>query len=486
MVEGVEVDLAGEGESGAAGLGEADDLLEPGGSGGLEVDAGAGALEGASDDGVERELVGAGVDAELEVGGEAVAGDGPGDDGEVVVEFAFELGEVTDVIHALVEPAGELRRDGLDGDLFVGQGGEDDREGGRRLGFVGLVHGDFGDEVARALLRLDVAVDAAGLGDGLEEAGGVARDLVAGGADGFGGAGDGDGADEFGVAVDEGVDLTGFRGAADAVGDVDGEEVGVGQEAVDGLESDVVGVDVPGVFPVEGLHGGLGGGEDGGGFGSDEGVFAVGLVPDRDDGEAVLGDLGAGLELGLGLVGEAVAGADGVTCELEHGRWGVGWERGQWKVGGNARDEARRKPLAERMRAGGAVRTCDDVMCAATSRFPLVWGIAGRGSTGVFGEGWVSSHSDMGPATARCGVAMSSSPLEWALERRRGRRLPFVADEVTRQVSGFKLASSDLKLGTPSTASSRRLLRSIHGGGRLKSGRVRPDPSSAGGLRQVG
>ena len=37
-----------------------------------------------------------------------------GDDGEVVVEFLLELLHITDVVHAFVETAGELGRDGLE------------------------------------------------------------------------------------------------------------------------------------------------------------------------------------------------------------------------------------------------------------------------------------------------------------------------------------------------------------------------------------
>jgi hypothetical protein len=101
---------------------------------------------------------------------------------------------------------------------------------------------------------------------------------------------------------------------ADEIGDVDGVEVAGGEEAADGFKSDVVGVEEVRQGPVERLDGGIGGDADRGGFGADDVVFAVGLVPDRYDFDAGVEGLEAGLELGFGLMGEAVAGADGVLA----------------------------------------------------------------------------------------------------------------------------------------------------------------------------
>ena len=72
--------------------------------------------------------------------------------------------------------------------------------------------------------------------------------------------------------------------------------------------------------PGEGGHGRAGGGEDAVRSRPDEGVLAVGLVPDGDDEGSLVVELDAGPELGLGLVGEPVADPDGVTRELKHGR----------------------------------------------------------------------------------------------------------------------------------------------------------------------
>ena len=81
--------------------------------------------------------------------------------------------------------------------------------------------------------------------------------------------------------------------------------------------------------PVEGFHGRLRGVEDALRVGADEGVLAVGFVPDGHDGDALRGGELKGVELGLGLVGETVAHADGEFFECQHeggecgqGDWG--------------------------------------------------------------------------------------------------------------------------------------------------------------------
>ena len=315
--QGFRVDLLGEGEAGAAGFGEADDFLEPGRARGLHVDAGAVLGEGAADGRVDGELVAAAVDGELQVGREAVLLHRVGDDAEVVVELAFELGEVADVVDALVETAGELRGDGLDRHAFVGDGGEDDEQLGRGLGAVGLVHRDLGDEAADALHGDDVAVDLAGFLDGEQELGGRALDVGARGRERTVDAGEGERADELRVAVDEGLDRGGVGGLGDEVGDVDGEEVGDADETLDGLQADVVGVEEVRGGPAEGLHGGVGRGAGAGRLGADDVVLAVGLVPDRHDLDAELLGREAGGELGFGFVGEAVAHAEGEFTDDE-------------------------------------------------------------------------------------------------------------------------------------------------------------------------
>lgn len=170
FVEGLGVDFLGEVEGVSTGGGESDDFFEPVGAGGLDVEAGAGAGDGFFDGLVDGELIGAGVDGELEGLGEAVGFDGVSEDGEVVVELLLELSDVADVVDSLVKAAGELGRDGLDGDALVGDGGEDDEHLGGDLGGVSFVHGNFGDEVIGAAFGCeDVVVDRLGLLGGLEE-----------------------------------------------------------------------------------------------------------------------------------------------------------------------------------------------------------------------------------------------------------------------------------------------------------------------------
>src|SRR5215213_3977177 len=160
VVERLAVNLFSQLKHFAAALGEPDYLFEPGGARGLHVYPCAGARERASYGLVYGELVAAGVDAQLEVRRQIILRDGVRDDGDVLVELLLELRHVAYVVHALVEAARELRRDGLRGYPLVGDGREYDEQLGRRLRRVGLVHRDFGDEVAPALDGSDVAVDA--------------------------------------------------------------------------------------------------------------------------------------------------------------------------------------------------------------------------------------------------------------------------------------------------------------------------------------
>ena len=73
---------------------------------------------------------------------------------------------------------------------------------------------------------------------------------------------DGDGADQLGMAVDEGRHVGGIGGLADVVGDVEREEIAGRDEAVHGGEVDVVGVEQVFAGPAEVGHrlvGGLAG-----------------------------------------------------------------------------------------------------------------------------------------------------------------------------------------------------------------------------------
>ena len=262
------------------------------------------------------------MDAELELGRKPIASDGLGDDRQVVVELPLELRHVTHVVHALVEAAGEFGRDGLNGYAGIGQRGQDDQQRGWRLRGVGLVHGHLGDEASDTLRRGDVAVQRPGFLSGLEELGGDATDVVGRGHQRLGDPRDDLGSDQLRMAIQEGLHRLGGRGLSDEVGDVDRVEVAVRQEAPHRFQADVIGIQEVRGLPAEGFHSRIGGGPGCGRLGADDGVLAVRLVPDGDHLHALRQGELAGLQLGLRLVGESVADADGKAAEdqgLAHG-----------------------------------------------------------------------------------------------------------------------------------------------------------------------
>lgn len=317
VVHGVGVNFFGDFQTVAAGFGEADEFFEPGGARSFDVDAGVEFLQGAAHGLVEGKFIAAGMDAQFEARGQAVFLDGKGDDGEVFVKFFFELFQVANVIDAFVEAAGEFGRDGLEWNFLRGQSSEDDEQFGRRLRAVGFIHGNFSDEIFRALRFDDVLINFSGVLCGEQKFVGDAFDFGAGDGERMVDVRDGDGADEFGMGVDEGFHVRGDGGFADAVGDVDGEEIGRRDKTIDGFEANVVGIDVVGLFPAEGFDGGVGFGAEARRFGADEGVFAVGFVPDGNEVRAEFGGELAGAELGFSLVSEAVTHAEGEFSEGE-------------------------------------------------------------------------------------------------------------------------------------------------------------------------
>ena len=80
-------------------------------------------------------------------------------------------------------------------------------------------------------------------------------------------------------------------------------------ETVYGFEADVVGIHVIGLVPLPFAHRDVRGGAHAGGFGADGDVFAVGLVPDRDDFDALFSRFQARAQLGPGLTREPVSDA---------------------------------------------------------------------------------------------------------------------------------------------------------------------------------
>ena len=117
---------------------------------------------------------------------------------------------------------------------------------------------------------------------------------------------------------DKCLDLRGFGGSADVVGNVDGVEVAVGKVAVDGAEIDVIRVEKVFGTPAQVCDRRIGGGAGAGGFGAYYEMLTIGLVPDRGDLDSTLGELLEGAELGFGLVGEAIADPEGEFIDGFH------------------------------------------------------------------------------------------------------------------------------------------------------------------------
>src|SRR5581483_674888 len=91
------------------------------------------------------------MDAEFEIFGEAIGLDGEANDRQMVVKLALETRDVADVFDSFIEAPDEFRGDGLDGNLFVGNGGQDDEQFCGGLWIVCLIHGNLDDKIVRAL-----------------------------------------------------------------------------------------------------------------------------------------------------------------------------------------------------------------------------------------------------------------------------------------------------------------------------------------------
>lgn len=153
----------------SASFGEADELFEPSGAGCFHMKSGTVLFDEAIDDRIDRKLVAPGVDAEFERVGQPEFTNGKRDDAQVFIKFLLELRKVADVINALVEASGELRRDRLRRDTFSRDHCEDEQQLGWRLRRVGFVHRHFGDKSARPLSLCDMPIDAAGFLHGPKE-----------------------------------------------------------------------------------------------------------------------------------------------------------------------------------------------------------------------------------------------------------------------------------------------------------------------------
>jgi len=161
-----------------------------------------------------------------------------------------------------------------------------------------------------------VTVDAPGLFDGEEIFGADLLDLFSGDRQRSGDLRDAQGAGEKQIAVDKFLESLFLGALADEIGDVDGEKVAGGDEMVHGLHADVVGIDEIGVLPAQRLDGRIGLGAGVARLAVDDGVFAVGFVPDRCDLDALIFQQLEGVQLGLTLMAEPVTDADGVFSEF--------------------------------------------------------------------------------------------------------------------------------------------------------------------------
>ena len=112
------------------------------------------------------------------------------------------------------------------------------------------------------------------------------------------------------MAGDEGRHSGRRGGLADAVGNVDGEEITRVEKPLNRADADMIGIDKPGVGPVPRGHGCRGRLPHTRRLAADEGMFPVRLVPHRCHHHPLGGEAFKGGQLGLGLMGEAIPHAD--------------------------------------------------------------------------------------------------------------------------------------------------------------------------------
>ena len=125
-------------------------------------------------------------------------------------------------------------------------------------------------------------------------------------------------ADQRGTLLIEHRQAFGTGRLARVVGDIEREEITRRNESIHRVQVDVIGIHKVGRGPVQRLHSGIRLGAETLGLRADEGVLAVGLVPNRMKRHT---SHGGGLDrgkLGLALMGEAVAHADGESWEFFH------------------------------------------------------------------------------------------------------------------------------------------------------------------------
>ena len=112
--------------------------------------------------------------------------------------------------------------------------------------------------------------------------------------------------------------LDGIRSGllADRVSHVDREKVGSFQEAVDGLQVDMIGIDEVGSLPTKRGNGLVGLLTQCGGLGADQIVLTVGLIPDGRHFDTLCCCFLKRSELSLSLVTETIADTEGEFREF--------------------------------------------------------------------------------------------------------------------------------------------------------------------------
>jgi len=99
------------------------------------------------------------------------------------------------------------------------------------------------------------------------------------------------------------------RIGADVVGHVQCEKIARFEESVQGFQANMVGIDEIRGFPISSLNSGIGLNADALGLGAHYAVFAVGLVPDWGNGNALVTGHDHRIQLGNALMCKAVADA---------------------------------------------------------------------------------------------------------------------------------------------------------------------------------
>ncbi len=155
-----------------------------------------------------------------------------------------------------------------------------------------------------------MSVNLAGFLDGGQVFGGYRLQQLLRNDDGLGNAGDKDLGTEDGTRLFKGGDRLRCGRFVDVHGHVKGEKVGDGDKPVHISQVDMVGIDQVWSFPSQGCHCRIGFPAGPRGFGVNDIVFAVALVPHRGDLHPLCGSSHDRPELGFPLVLETVTRPD--------------------------------------------------------------------------------------------------------------------------------------------------------------------------------